>query len=208
MTCQDVRRALAALVDGKLALTEWAIIQTHLRECAECRTALDLAHSQAGERVRIRRWLTVAAGLAAAAVLIVLVGGGVYLYRSGVPGPFHRDSFRLPEWATAPPPTGPVPAAARAPEPPAPVEPPQVAPPPLPPVRPKVVVEPALRAPLPAPAPAPEPAPRSTRPAATVETAPEERMPTQARPSTALSAPAGAEAMPTQGPARPRPRSE
>src|SRR5258706_8932347 len=52
MKCQDVRRTLPLFVDGQLALTEWAIIQGHLPECAECRKEVDRLRAVAGMRAR------------------------------------------------------------------------------------------------------------------------------------------------------------
>jgi hypothetical protein len=126
-----------------------------------------------------------------AVVLAVAAGGGFFIYRGNSP--------EIPSWDTpAPPRTAtPIPPAIEAANP--------VAPVPAPAPRPS---PPAARAKGPAEAtpwgtaPVPEPAARTTRPAATAEAPTEDRMPTQARPVPALNAPPGAEAMPTQGPAR------
>jgi hypothetical protein len=204
MKCQDVRRSLSLLVEEQLPLTEWALLQTHLRDCAECRKELDRAQTMADERGRARRRGTIRTSLVAAAVVLVVAGGSVYVYQDGLPGLPHWDTFRLPFRGTAPPPSRSVPPAARREaEPPASVVPAPIAPPRASPpsVRPKAVVEPTPRAPLAPVAPTPEPPPRLTRPAAIVEVPPEERMPTQARPPVSVSAPPDAEAMPTQAPA-------
>ena len=202
MKCQDARRTLSLVVDGKLALTEWAIIQGHVVECAECRKELDRLQALAGARTRARRLrATVSAVVAAAAV--VVVAGGVYLYQEDVLG-------ALPWSATpAPPPvTAPSVAAPARRDPIAPVAtpapPPVSRPAPAVPARPKGAVEPAPRGTT---LPGPDPVPRATRPAATAEAPAEDRMPTtQARPAATLTAPPNAEAMPTQAPARPAPR--
>jgi predicted anti-sigma-YlaC factor YlaD len=39
MTCEDARDRLALRVDGRIGLTEWALLEAHLRQCAECRQA-------------------------------------------------------------------------------------------------------------------------------------------------------------------------
>jgi hypothetical protein len=196
MKCQDVRRGLPLFVDGQLALTEWAIIQGHLVECAECRKELDRARGLASVRARARHArATVMSAAAMAGVLAVGALGGAFIYRGSVPD--------LPWWGTTPPPRAAIPV------PPAPE-----------PIAPVTVPAPAVRPPSP-PAPPrakgtadattwgtapPEPAKRATRPAATVEVPTEDRMPTtQARPPAVVNAPPDAEAMPTQGPSRNRP---
>ncbi len=196
MKCQDVRRALSFFVDGQLALTEWAIMQGHLLECAECRKELDRVRGLASVRTRARQLRTTAMTAAAmAGVLAVAAVGGTFIYRGSVPD-------RL-WWGTTPPPRASAPAPP-APEPIAPVTVPVpvVRPPSLPP-------PPRAKGPTDATtwgtAP-PEPAPRATRPAATVEVPTEDRMPTtQARPPAVVNAPPDAESMPTQGPPRSRP---
>jgi hypothetical protein len=207
MKCQDVRRALSFLVHGELPLTEWAIIQSHLRDCAECGREFDRVRIQAGERVRARRRQIAVAALGATAVLLVMVVGGVYVYQRGsFPDLPRPDAFRLPPWGPAPAPPRTV-APTPLPQPPAPSAPAAVAPAPPPAVRSRPVVEPVPRATAPPVVPASEPAPRAPRPAATVGASTAERMPTQARPPAVLTAPPNAEAMPTQTPARPGPRS-
>lgn len=37
MSCEDARDWFAALLGGQIALTEWALVEAHLRQCAECR---------------------------------------------------------------------------------------------------------------------------------------------------------------------------
>lgn len=170
--CQELRRTLSPFVDGQLALTEWAIIQGHLLECAECRKEVDRLRGLAGERARAsRRRATVATLTVMAVVVVVAAGGGFVIYRGGFPD--------LPSWGRPTPPRTATPI--------------WPAPGPVNPVAPVLA---------PAPRPAPPPPPRATRPAATAEARVEDRMPTQARPVPALSAPPGAEAMPTQGSAR------
>ena len=113
MKCQDVRRTLSLFVDGQLALTEWAIIQGHLLECAECRKELDRHRALAGVRARARlRRTTAMTAAAMAVVLAVAAVGGVFIYRGSVPD--------LPSWATPAPPPAAIPPAP-APEPVAPV---------------------------------------------------------------------------------------
>ncbi|MGH7415420.1 MAG: zf-HC2 domain-containing protein [Candidatus Rokuibacteriota bacterium] len=160
MKCQAVRPALSLLVDGQLALTEWAVVQTHLRGCSECREELDRLQAKALARARAKRRRATVATLAGAAVILGAAGGGFYIYQ-GQPRPSARS---------------------------------------------KALVQPVPRATAPPAAPVADPAPRATRPAATEEGIVGDRMPTQARPSTVLSAPPDAEAMPTQGLMGSRPR--
>jgi hypothetical protein len=201
MRCQDVRGALSLFVEGQLALTEWAIIQTHLQGCADCRTELEGARVRSAELARARRRLLTLRAAGATGVLIAAVAGLIAVYRSEpLPWP-SRDLLRLPPSATARPADPPTPIAA--PTPPAVATPAPV----LPPVRPQPAVEPPRVAappvtpppvaspPVVAPA---EPLRRVTRPAATSEAPAEERMPTQMRPAAPLTAPPDAEAMPTQ----------
>ena len=190
MKCQDVRRTLPLFVDGQPALTEWAIIQGHLLECAECRKEVDRLRAVAGVRARATHLrATVMTGAAMAAILAVAVAGGYLVYHGGFPD--------VPSWSTPAPPRAAVPAAP-VPEPVTPV-PPIPAPRPSlpPPARAKGNAEatPWRTAP-------PEPAARAARPAASAAAPAEDRMPSQAHPVPAPSAPPGADAMPTQGPAR------
>jgi hypothetical protein len=39
MNCEDARDGLSALVGGQIGLTEWALLEAHLKQCAECRQA-------------------------------------------------------------------------------------------------------------------------------------------------------------------------
>jgi hypothetical protein len=39
MNCEDARDGLSALVGDQIGLTEWALLEAHLRQCAECRQA-------------------------------------------------------------------------------------------------------------------------------------------------------------------------
>ena len=194
MKCQDVRRTLSLLVDGQLALTEWAIIQGHLLECAECRKEVDRLHALAGVRSRAKhRRATVATLAGMAVVLAMAVGGAFYVYQWSWPD--------FAPWSSRPAP----PRTAAPPEPARPVA-PVPAPTPRPsPARPKAAVEATPWGTAP---PSAESVPRATRPAATAEPPTEDRMPTtQARPPAVLKAPPDAEAMPTQAPSRPAPRS-
>jgi hypothetical protein len=194
MKCQDVRRTLSLFVDGQLALTEWAIIQGHLLECAECRKEFDRVRGLASVRARARHVRTSAMTAAAmAGVLAVAAVGGSFIYRGSVP-----DGLW---WGTTPPPRAarPVPPA---PEPIAPVTVPApvVRPPsPPPPARAKGIADATTSGTAP-----PEPAARAPRPAAPVEVPTEDRMPTTqaARPAAVVNAPPDAESMPTQGPSR------
>ena len=70
MKCQDVRRAFPLLIDGEIPLTEWAILETHLVGCAECRKELEQLRVQAKQRARRRRRRATAAFLAATAALL------------------------------------------------------------------------------------------------------------------------------------------
>lgn len=195
MKCQDVRRTLPLFVDGELALTEWAIIQGHLLECAECRKELDRVRELAGVRTRAHlRRTTAMTAAAMAVVLAVAAVGGTFIYRGSVPD--------LPSWGTPSPPQAAIPPEP-APELVAPVTAPapvvRPSPPSLPRAKGTAEATPWGTAP-------PEPAARATRPAATVEGPTEDRMPTtQARPPAVVTAPADAEAMPAQGPSRSRP---
>ena len=191
--CQDVRRSLPPFVGGQLALTEWAIIQGHLLDCAACRKEVDRQRALAAGRTRAsRRRATVATLGAMAVVLAGAAGGGFFIYRGSSP--------EIPSWNTpAPPRTAtPIPPAIEAANPIAPVPTPAPRPSP-PPARAKGAAE---ATPWGSAPPVSEPAARTTRPAATAEAPTEDRMPTQGRPAPALNAPPGAEAMPTQGPAR------
>jgi hypothetical protein len=197
MKCQDVRRTLSLLVDGQLALTEWAIIQAHLLGCAECRKEIDRLHILAGVRARAKHRRATVATLAAMAVLLaVAAGGGLYIYQGSLPD--------FPPWGSTPAPPRTVTPTAPA-EPVAPVAAPVPRPSPPLPARSKAAVEAAPWGTAP---PTAESVPRAPRPAATAEAPPEDRMPTtQARPPAVLNAPPDAEAMPTQAPSRPVPRS-
>jgi len=198
MKCQDVCRTLSLLVDGQLALTEWAIIQGHLLECAECRKEVDRLHALAGLRARARhRRATLATLATVAVVLAVAAGGAFYVYQGSWPEFAPWSSTPAPPRTAAP--TDPVPEAVE-PVPPVPAPIPRPAP-----ARPKAAVEATPWGTAP---PTAESVPRTTRPAATAEPSPEDRMPTtQARPPVVVNAPADAEAMPTQGPSRQAPRS-
>src|SRR5258705_8158236 len=101
MKCQDVRRTLPLFVDGQLALTEWAIIQGHLPECAECRKEVDRLRAVAGMRARATDLrATVMTG---AAMAVILAGGG-----AGGDLPYWGGVSRLPP-SSAPPPPPPAP---------------------------------------------------------------------------------------------------
>ncbi len=211
MKCQDVRRALPLLVAGEMPLTEWALLETHLVECAECRAELDRQRVRAAQRARIRRRNSTAAALVATAVVLVVAGASFYVYESSFPDPFRPGTVRTPPRPPAPPMTvTPVVPSPAAPSPPAP---PVARPTPVPPTPVQAVpttrtVETAIPPPARIPAAASEIVPRPVRvPAAVVrpaEPAAEERMPTQARPpAAAVTAGPGAEAMPTQGASRP-----
>ena len=39
MNCEDARHGLSALVGGSIGLTDWALLEVHLKHCAECRQA-------------------------------------------------------------------------------------------------------------------------------------------------------------------------
>jgi hypothetical protein len=203
MKCQEVRRILSLVAAGDVPLTEWAIIQTHLLGCPECRQEFEQARARALERIRGKRRRVVGATLAAAtAVLLVMAVGGLYVYRGSLPE-LSLDSLGWPTWPATPPPA---PTAAPPPpatKPPAPVVPATAAPAPPPaPSRPRPAVEPRIVAPP--VAPTAEPAPRAPRRAAGGEAVLGEAMPTQTG-APARSAPTSAEPMPTQAPSRPVP---
>ena len=202
MKCQDVQRTLSLFVDGQLALTEWAIIQGHALECAECRKELDRLRGLAGGRARAsRRRATAMTAAAMALVLAVAALGGFFIYQGSFPD--------LPSWRPAPRaviPTVPAPESVR----PAPAPVVRPAPPLEPPAPPSPTgttgtAEVTPRSTTPPAPPPPAPAPR---PAASVEAPPRDRMPTtQARPPVVVNAPPDAEAMPTQSPSGLAPRS-
>ena len=224
MKCQDVRRAFPLLIEGKIPLTEWALLETHLAGCAECRQELGKQRVEALQRARAKRRLGTAAGVATA-VLLVGAGVGFYVYQSRLPEPPRPGLFRPPAStpAEAPPvtaapvtpepaPAAPAPAALVPRAPVATVPPvtpardwvPEAVPPAAP--RPKTAVETAPR-PTGAPkASAAAPGVRSPGSPAADGMSADERMPTQAKPSTELNAAPGAEAMPTQSSARPASR--
>lgn len=209
MKCQDVQRTLSLFVDGQLALTEWAIIQGHALECAECRKELDRLRALAGVRARAsRRRATAMTAAAMALVLAVAALGGFFIYQGSFPD--------LPSWRPAPRaviPTVPAPESVR----PAPVPVVRPAPPvvrPAPPLEepappsPTEITGTAEVTPRSTTPPAPPPPAPAPRPAARVEAPPQDRMPTtQARPPVVVNAPPDAEAMPTQRPSGPAPRS-
>src|SRR5258705_7982491 len=108
MKCQDVRRTLPLFVDGQLALTEWAIIQGHLPECAECRKEVDRLRAVAGMRARATDLrATVMTGAAMAVILAVAGAGGDPLFPGGVP--------HVPPWGAPAPPRAALPAPPRPP---------------------------------------------------------------------------------------------
>jgi hypothetical protein len=39
MNCEDARDGLSALVGGPIGLTDWALLEAHLKQCAQCRQA-------------------------------------------------------------------------------------------------------------------------------------------------------------------------
>jgi hypothetical protein len=39
MNCEDARCALSALIGGPIGLTDWALLEAHLKQCARCRQA-------------------------------------------------------------------------------------------------------------------------------------------------------------------------
>ena len=115
MKCQDVRRALPLLVAGEMPLTEWALLERHLVECAECRAELDRQRVQAAQRARIRRRNSTAAALVATAVVLVVAGAGFYIYEASFPDPYRAGTVRVPPRPSASPmtvtPAAPLPAA-------------------------------------------------------------------------------------------------
>src|ERR1700720_2211389 len=96
MKCQDARRALPLLVAGEMPLTEWALLETHLVECVECRGELDRQRVQAAQRARIRRRSSTAAALVATAVVLMVAGAGLYIYETSLPDPFRPGTVRMP----------------------------------------------------------------------------------------------------------------
>ena len=63
MKCQDVRRAFPLLIDGEMSLTEWAILESHVAGCVECRKELEQQRAQARQRARRRKRRATAAFL-------------------------------------------------------------------------------------------------------------------------------------------------
>jgi hypothetical protein len=51
MKCHDAREGFSALRDGGTSLTEWALVEAHLRQCAECRREARLQQEAAAPRV-------------------------------------------------------------------------------------------------------------------------------------------------------------
>ena len=51
MECHDAREGFSALRDGGTSLTEWALVEAHLRQCAECRREARLQQEAAAPRV-------------------------------------------------------------------------------------------------------------------------------------------------------------
>jgi hypothetical protein len=52
MNCEDARPGLSALVGGPIGLTDWALLEAHLKHCADCRQAeAHLRQLVAGQRV-------------------------------------------------------------------------------------------------------------------------------------------------------------
>jgi len=39
MNCENARDGLSVLVGAHIGLTEWALLEAHLKQCAECREA-------------------------------------------------------------------------------------------------------------------------------------------------------------------------
>src|SRR5579864_3023372 len=142
MKCQDVRRAFPLLIAGEIPLTEWALIETHLVRCAECRKELERQRTQAAERARARQRNATAAAVVATAVLLVVAGAGFYLYQGSVPDPYGTGPYQAP---------------------PRPADPPMTVAPVAPPVSPPVA--------RPVPASAPVPVPVAPKPRPVVETA-------------------------------------
>jgi hypothetical protein len=212
MRCQDVRRALPLLVAGEMPLTEWALLETHLVECVECRGELDRQRVQAAQRARIRRRSSTAAALVATAVVLVVAGAGFYIYETSLPDPYRPGTVRMPPRPSAPPmtvtPVAPLPVPVTSPAAPVARPIPPAPPAPVPPPAPVQAtpttrtVDTAIPPPARIPAAASESVPRPVRVPPAVPPA-EERMPTQARPPAAATAGPGAEAMPTQGASRP-----
>ncbi|HYB70546.1 MAG TPA: hypothetical protein VEH80_07750 [Candidatus Bathyarchaeia archaeon] len=234
MKCQDVRRSLPLLVSGEVALTEWAILESHLNGCAECSKELGRLRLEATQRIQARRRQMTNTAAVAAIVVLVAAGIGWAFYQGSFleisrlelfhrapvesapvgPEPDAGPSAPAPADTPAPPPARPSPvvrelppAAAPAHSVPASMPSP---PPPAPAAKPAAEI---LRPARPAspPAPAAEPA-RAARPSAPAPTAlpgqAGEQMPTQAaRPGTVVNAAPGAESMPTsQGSSRPASR--
>src|SRR5512143_547929 len=105
MKCQDVRRAFPLLIAGEIPLTEWALLETHVVGCAECRKELERQRAQAAERARTRRRNATAAALAATAVLLVVAGAGFYIYQASIPEPYRLGPFHVPPRPPSPPTT-------------------------------------------------------------------------------------------------------
>jgi len=57
MKCRDAREGFSVLRDGGTSLTEWALVEAHLRQCMECRREARLQQEAAAPRVTPRRAL-------------------------------------------------------------------------------------------------------------------------------------------------------
>src|SRR4029077_1787585 len=84
MKCQDVRRAMPLLVAGEMALTEWAILETHLNGCVECRKELSRQRLEAAQKIQARRRHLTNASAVATVVVLVATGIGWAFYGGSV----------------------------------------------------------------------------------------------------------------------------
>ncbi len=98
MNCDEAREGLAELVGGRLRLTEWATVEAHVGQCAECAQVLDQLYGSAPEGYRRRpaafaresalpshrrRPHNLTRHATATAVLVLVIGLGVLAVQQG-----------------------------------------------------------------------------------------------------------------------------
>lgn len=74
MNCEDVRRGLLALLDGPIGLTDWALLEAHMKHCAECREA----------EAHLRRVAMASQPVTRPRAMLVLLRRAMELARAGV----------------------------------------------------------------------------------------------------------------------------
>ena len=86
MKCDDARQCFPAFVGGPVALTDWALVEAHVRQCDECRTLLA---QQKLSAVKLPRTQELVARLRASLeapvrAAVPAVAGGIEVTRGGV----------------------------------------------------------------------------------------------------------------------------